>query len=727
MRVPRAAVLSLCVLAAVPMAAQWVCGTSAENDARLRALHQRARARVAAHAGEHPAVTLREGALYVRNHESLTPGYRPFDLDGTSLVITPVDAATVTMERVPLRYVEPAGEPLRDFQAASTNVAGWHFVTHDLQRSVPFLGRTASRLYLTAFNGIHLDRPPRPLELYFRTLDASVQPVLSPLMLTPFKPSQLHFPRVYVDEREDAVRVTWRSERNEPFGYDLQAELRRDGTIVYSYRSVRALRWGTPVVSAGIDPVTIARSRIGGQEDLANDALTAPAALRGMFDIRRTDVSRLRDADLFAVTVTLGETIDPAKLGPDDVLLVRVTVGAELSLFEIRRDGVAAGPFTRQFPWPEPNAPWGRFSGNTVEVFGLQRDLDGGTLKLRITTSLNTIGRTIDQHDLEIGFPAVERVTGGDISALADARPVSLPIVEEFVLGALDPFTTWETIKSSYGFREGDIDAVAIYQTFFTDLIQYASAYSTGGNPQVDGIAIASADYGTAAPRTTSLLHMNNLMYSFNTAEKSASQVLLHEVGHRWLYFIYIDENGKKTRSLNPQTAHPAAYVHTPAAFPVYGENESSTMGGAFFTAQSDGTYKAYVANHGFSWTDLYLMGLAAPEEVPPWFYIANTNLPKQYWPAQGAIAAGERRDVNIGQVVAGNGPRVPGVATAQKHFRVLFVLLTDSDRDATDAEVAKINELRALLERNFAIATGARGSVSTTYSTSAKRRAARP
>lgn len=729
MRIVRMAVLSLLCAWTVSLSAQPMCGTSPENDARIRALHERARSRVGS-LSDGPAVKAREGAFYVRNDETVTIGYRPFDLDGTSLVLTPSGSAAATVRREPLRYAEPAGEPLRDFQSVPQTAPGWHYLTYDLGFTLSAFGRQATRLYITAFNGIHLDPPAQPRALHYGAVAANVQTVFSPLMLTSARPSLLHYPRVWVDEREDAVIVTWRS-ATEPFAYDLQAEIRRDGSATYSYRQVQGLRWGTPVYSAGLDPLAVSRQKLAEQSDPAADVdLRVPAAIRPMVDMRKAEISRLRDSDLFAVTLTFAEPIDQSKLDEDDVLTFRVQMGEELASVEVTRDSIGFGAFAAppDYPWPVAGAPGGRVEGNVIEVYGVQPSplVAPGGVKMQMTSYVRGASNgQVERLDVGVDFPTPPRATLSDISAIANAASVSLPLAEQFALGEFDPFRVWEAIKNSYGLREIDYDAVAMYQSFYTDLITYAGAYSTGGNPQADGVAPSTSRYGTKAPRTASLLHMNQLTYAYNAKPQTASQVMLHELGHRWLYFLRIHENGQNTNSLNPLTAHPAAYVHTPSAFPVYGENESSTMGGAFFTAQPDGTYQAYVANYGYSWTDLYLMGLAAPEEVPPWFYIAGTNLPRQYWPQQGAIAKGERRNVTIDQVITALGPRNPGAATAPKQFRVLFVLVTE-DEEPTAAEVAKVNEWRALLERDFALATGGRGSVSTTFTPPNKRRAAR-
>jgi hypothetical protein len=49
---------------------------------------------------------------------------------------------------------------------------------------------------------------------------------------------------------------------------------------------------------------------------------------------------------------------------------------------------------------------------------------------------------------------------------------------------------------------------------------------------------------------------------------------------------------------------------------------------------------------------------------------------------------------------------------------------VTEEGEAATDAEVAKLNEWRMVMERNFALATGGRGKLVTTFVRPGKRRA---
>ena len=698
-----------------------MCGTSPANDARVLAIHERTRDRLASLAVDPArAATLRDGAFYLQNDETITAGYRPFDLIGQSLLFTPSGSESFTLRRDALHYVEPAGEPLRDFQTATG--ADWHYAVHELPFAVPLFGENVTRIYVSAFNAIHTTPPPEQTALHFDTTQVGVHrgPVLSPLMITTGKPRFLGYPRVWVDHAEDGVIVTWRNSANAPFGYDLQAKIATDGKVTYSYRDVVAMRWGTPVLSRGFDPAQVSRTLLRTINDTENDVTDQiPESLQAMLDVRRVDSYRLADSDLFAARITLGAAVDQTKLAEGQVLGYQLVVASDVAEVHIDRDEVRVLPFGGG-SW-SVNGAGVHVDGNVIEIYGTQhytRETSG-----RVRTSYESEGVAGDTTSLGIPFTETPRTIGSDLSSVPNGTALPLPIAETFVLGAFDPVHTWNLVRTSYGISTYDYDAVAMYQTFFTDIIFYAGAYATRGNPQVDGISPRGRGIASSNPRTPTLLHLNQLEYNYSATRERASQVMLHELGHRWLYFFRIAENGDETNSLNPVSGHPAAYVHTPSAFPLFGAEESSVMGGAHFTPQGDGSYRAHAANHGYSWTDLYLMGLASPEEVPPWFYLAGTGLPGEYWPEEGAVVSGERRDVAVGQIIEAEGPRIPSAGYSQRQFRVLFVLVTES-AEPTDAEVAKLNEWRALMEQSFALATGGRGRLITTFVRPSRRRA---
>ena len=717
--------LSLLITTAA-FADQPLCGVSEEHEARLRQRHaeMRRRAPIQANAAALPA-TLRDGALYMQADDKIATDGNVFDLNGQSLVFEPRGGSKFAGRREPSRYADP-GPLLHDFAPKSGDP--WHYVTYDLtQFTFPIFGKNVTRLYLTAFNEIELAAPQyEEGAVIFDNLEAAVHrnPVLSPLVITNRKPRYLAYPQLFVRETSEALFVTWKSMAGDTFGYDVQAELRSDGAVVYSYNAMRNMEWGTPLLSPGFDPTGVATPRRVLHEATVLSGVPPQFGAAGpMLDIQKVEVARVGESDVIGVKVTFGDTIDPAKLTAGQTARYVLTV-SNLSMYvEVSPSGWVAFPFNGMAT--AANGAIANVAGKTIEFFFLQAPANVTSPQIRLSTQLRPNG-AVDFHSWIPLLDVAPRSTGNDLSSLTASRELIAPISEPFILPALDPFEVWERIQPAFAISTYDYDAIAMYQSFFTDMIFYAGAYSVGGNPAVAGIAPSSPNYGLNVRRHPNLLHMNHFTYNYNAAPQTASQVILHEFGHRWLYFFRIMENGTATNSLNPTSAHPAAYVHAPAAFPVWNPGESSVMGGAVFSEEGSGTYRTHVANRGFSWTDLYLMGLAAKEEVQPWFYLAGTTLPLAYWPENNIVVSGEKRNVNIDQIISVHGPRNPSVNLAQKTFRVLFVLVTPEGKDATDADVAKMNEWRALFERTFSLATGGRARVETTFVQPTRRRAVR-
>lgn len=718
-------VLAFAGLTAVGAAAEEWCATGRANDLRVRALHERVRERrtLDAEAVAPPAV-LRDGAFYLQADEATLPGHRPFDLEGVSLVFEPRDGGRFAIRREALLYREPVSAPVHDFSSGPRTI----------ERALPFLfpafGRQVAMVYVTALNTIQFDPPVETAVGQIRTIDATVHPqaILSPLMMGSRKPSRLALPELFIEETDSSVFITWRSSAGPAFGYDVQAELRRDGAIVYSYRSLSNVQWGAPIVSRGFDPAALARTVLGSVFDAGGDiATTLPANLRPLLDVRGIEIVRLDNSDLTSISVRFAAPIDVSHLGPDDGALYRFFWGDGSGQVEIRRNRIRAF-LPGATSWVE-DSPMVRIEGNDLELLLELPDTSPRVRTVGVATYALPSYRSADSAAGSVPFTPASRRLATDLSSVPASQELPLPIFEPFVLGGLDVFAVWDRLRASHPFSNEQVDGVLIFQTMFTDLIFYAGAYATGGNPQVDGIAETWEEFGRDAPRQPSLMHMNQLTFGYNSAPQTASNVMLHEFGHRWLYFFNIEENGSASNALNPAGAHPAGYVHTPAAFSVSGEaEEASVMGGAFFSREPYGRFKARVLNYGFSWTDLYLMGLATPAEVPPWYYLAETDpaLPQAYWPVDGVVVRGEKRDVALQQIVAVHGDRNPPRATAQRAFRTVFVLLTEEGREATAEEVAKLNEWRALFEANFSTATGGRGDVTTTVLPPVRRRAVR-
>ena len=98
-------------------------------------------------------------------------------------------------------------------------------------------------------------------------------------------------------------------------------------------------------------------------------------------------------------------------------------------------------------------------------------------------------------------------------------------------------------------------------------------------------------------------------------------------------------------------------------------------MGGASWRENPDGTFTPTVGwwtkAGGFSWLDLYLMGLATPEEVPDMFILRNLQ---QLTSNREGPHAAEKENVTLEQVIAAIGPRNPPQEQARKVFIMGFV-----------------------------------------------------
>ena len=115
-------------------------------------------------------------------------------------------------------------------------------------------------------------------------------------------------------------------------------------------------------------------------------------------------------------------------------------------------------------------------------------------------------------------------------------------------------------------------------------------------------------------------------------------------------------------------------------------------------------------------------MGLRAPEEVPPFFYVDE---PDDFRPARafkfssgpevGVSFTGTKREVRVEDVVAALGPRVPDARTAPRLLRHAFVLVADEVASATPARVQAVARIRSRFAPWYAEATAGRGAADST------------
>ncbi|HUJ31216.1 MAG TPA: hypothetical protein VLY23_08050 [Candidatus Acidoferrum sp.] len=186
-----------------------------------------------------------------------------------------------------------------------------------------------------------------------------------------------------------------------------------------------------------------------------------------------------------------------------------------------------------------------------------------------------------------------------------------------------------------------------------------------------------------------------------------------HEMGHRWAAFVSA-KVGNETIPLGP--THWARGLQAIVPFPYVRPSEASIMGGGVWQDNFDGTYTQldddyYVPATGYSYLDLYLMGLISPAEVPDFFILRN--LAPAGEDANGhRIFKADRTKVTIQDVIAAEGERVPGVDKSQRRFNTGMVMVVQHGAKPSRELIERTNGIRKQWIEYFSITTGRRASM---------------
>lgn len=189
-----------------------------------------------------------------------------------------------------------------------------------------------------------------------------------------------------------------------------------------------------------------------------------------------------------------------------------------------------------------------------------------------------------------------------------------------------------------------------------------------------------------------------------------------HEFGHRWGAYVTAKVNGKIIR-LGPWP-HWAPGLQTPAAFPYSLPIEASTLGGAVWKDNRDGTYTQlregyFVPASGYSYLDLYLMGLAPASEVPPFFIL--DNLVRAGADSTGhPIFRADKVAVTVEDVIAAEGPRMPDADHSQRRFNTGIVVMVEHKRRPSPKLLSEAEGIRRQWIDYWRVVTGHRSSMTT-------------
>jgi hypothetical protein len=195
-----------------------------------------------------------------------------------------------------------------------------------------------------------------------------------------------------------------------------------------------------------------------------------------------------------------------------------------------------------------------------------------------------------------------------------------------------------------------------------------------------------------------------------------AMSQLGHEMGHRWSAFVSAKVGGE-TIALGP--VHWARGLEAPVAFPYQRPTEASAMGGGVWQDNFDGTFTQldddyYVPATGYSYLDLYLMGLISPAEVPDFFILRNL-VPSGKDANGHPIFKAERTKITIGDVIAAEGPRLPDVDHSQRNFNTGIVLVVEHGHVPSHDLMERADRIRQQWIDYWETTTGHRASMTAT------------
>ena len=146
-----------------------------------------------------------------------------------------------------------------------------------------------------------------------------------------------------------------------------------------------------------------------------------------------------------------------------------------------------------------------------------------------------------------------------------------------------------------------------------------------------------------------------------------------HETGHQWINFL----SGTPFASGVPHWPKGNVAINV-MGFSIPG----SGAGGNYsftFTANGSGGYVVgpdVATNHTtFNPMELYLMGLAAPVEVPTYFVLNDQN---QNVASGQTLTAAEITLVTVNDVITARGARIPNSTNSQKLFRCATIILSE-------------------------------------------------
>jgi hypothetical protein len=710
-------------------------------------------------------VSVKDNLIVMELDEGVLGRANLFDLDNHTLRFAP-DGVRYRIESGPLQWDSDFGP---EISGAEVTLHQFQFPFSGKQWNSFRVGRTGSIRFGTAENdnpdayghndgGVTIGR--------FDPLGEAAGSIVesAPAICVFFKP-RTSGPR-YVKELPDRVVVTW--DLTEPWGNiqdftwrktvnRFQAVLHRDGSIELSYKELAAKDGivGVYPLLAGAEKSLATIAAQPHPSASANIAANVAANL----DVRSIKLSVVDDTVLKISLETRGPVVAEGDKALDGIMY-RVT-------FDTHRAQAPTADAAGNLSWTIRGITWGprppryvafgpgvtrrvKVEGNTISMHGLLppalRGVDQVTVAAEIAASGNPepVAR-IEPHSIrmagirnpEVHFSSLTRKDGPFAIAYESFHYLHLPRSQDLSC----------TILKSLG---DNFDFLAYYSDFRIDnqeagtpsdgpkggnvlgtgeLQHDLASYCTQGRFQwefVQPVYVGSNQMQKYPPDDAPVGGDRDVtFYLHQLGERSPDGKLLpynyamsqigHEMGHRWSAFVSAKVNGE-TFTLGP--THWARGLQAPVAFPYQRPTEASAMGGGVWQDNFDGTFTQldddyYVPATGFSYLDLYLMGLISPAEVPDFFLLKNLV-------AAGKDANGhpmfkaDRTKVTIQDVIAVEGPRLPDVDHSQRKFNTGIVVVVEHGKGPSPELIERANGIRERWMDYWETVTGHRTSMTT-------------
>ncbi len=322
--------------------------------------------------------------------------------------------------------------------------------------------------------------------------------------------------------------------------------------------------------------------------------------------------------------------------------------------------------------------------------------------------------------------------TSGAVVGISPGKLQGSSTVLSFSDGSPEEFSS--TVAERFG-GSNEVDIETVAQRFYAnhdDAYDYLAIYNNLGISSLPG-AIAfeqsvrrtgtgygkkpidqSAETGSSG-RLQGIMNMgylaqyprdiNGLVPGRTGVGDTPISVLAHEAGHLFLAYVSVPESGnaKSAPMLGYQGAH----------WNFLFNSEASLLEGNRILDNGPGAKPRFLTTatvEGYSPLDQYLMGFRMPEEVPPTFYVANSSPALSgRQPQKGVTFDGDRRDVNVSDLIQVAGRRTPDASVAQRHFRFAFIVITRNGVELSADELDQVDTYRMRFETFYRQATSQR------------------